>query len=141
VAAGPGLAGDPSSNFVYLSPPTAALEPAQYGQADNQIYVVPNPATVEKMQPWKLDPNNEDPTGTKIEFHHLPRSTGKVTIFTLSGDMVDELPFDGTTGNGSLTWDLVSRNGQDVTSGVYLYSVEADDSNFKRFVSKFVVIR
>jgi hypothetical protein len=40
-----------------------------------------------------------------------------------------------------VAWDLVSRNGQDVTSGVYLFSVEADDKNFKRFVGKFVVIR
>ena len=93
------------------------------------------------MKPWKLEPNNNDPTGTKVEFHHLPQSAGRLTIFTLGGDMVKELTFDGTTGNGSLAWDLVSRNGQDVTSGVYLFSVEADDKNFKRFVGKVVVIR
>jgi hypothetical protein len=105
------------------------------------VYVVPNPATPESMKPWTLEPNNDDPTGIKVEFHHLPYSTGKLTIFTLSGDMVTELPFDGTTGNGSIAWDLVSRNGQDVTSGVYLFSVETDDASFKRFVGKFVVIR
>jgi hypothetical protein len=141
VPTGSGLAGDPSSNFVYLNPPTDALKPANYGDAESEIYVVPNPATPESMQPWKLEPNNTDPTGTKIEFHHLPASSGTVTIFTLGGDMVKELPFDGRQGNGSLAWDLVSRNGQDVTSGVYMFSVEADDTNFKRFVGKFVVIR
>ncbi len=93
------------------------------------------------MAAWQLEPNNTDPTGSKIEFHHLPRSTGRVSIFTLAGDMVQELAFDGTTGNGSLRWDLVSRNGQDITSGVYMYSVEADDGRFKRFVGKFVVVR
>jgi hypothetical protein len=53
--------------------------------------------------------------------------------------MVIELPFDGRGGNGSLPWNLVSRNGQEVTSGVYLYAVEAE--RFERFVSRFVVIR
>jgi hypothetical protein len=140
-ATGPGLSGDPSSNFVYMNPPTNALAPANYGDAESEIYVIPNPATPESMKPWKLEPNNNDPTGTKVEFHHLPQTTGRLTIFTLGGDMVKELTFDGTTGNGTISWDLVSRNGQDVTSGVYLFSVEADDTNFKRFVGKFVVIR
>jgi hypothetical protein len=66
---------------------------------------------------------------------------GTIRIYTLSGDLVEELPFDGRTGVGTIEWDLVSRNGQDVTSGVYLYSVETDDENFKRFIDKFVVIR
>jgi hypothetical protein len=140
-ATGPGLAGDPSSNFIYLNPPTDATPREQAGDLESDIYVVPNPATPTSMKPWTLEPNNEDPTGVKIEFHHLPKSTGKVTVFTLAGDMVKELQFDGTSGNGSLAWDLVSRNGQDVTSGVYLFSVEADDTSFKRFVGKFVVIR
>jgi len=40
-----------------------------------------------------------------------------------------------------LIWDLLSRNGQDVTSGVYLFSVEPSDGRFPRTVGKFVVIR
>jgi hypothetical protein len=153
---GPGLAGDPNSNFQYINPPTNALQEARADQAQDEIFVVPNPATTQSMNAWKLQPNNDDPTGIKIEFHHLPNSRGKVTVYTLSGDMVVELPFDGTTGShypygrggigdqetyGSLSWDLLSRNGQEITSGVYLFSVEADKSDFKRFVGKFVVIR
>jgi hypothetical protein len=141
IATGAGLAGDPSSNFVYINPPTDASTPERASTAEGEVYVVPNPATPESMQPWTLAPNNDDPSGTKIEFHHLPHSTGRVSIFTLAGDMVKELTFDGTTGNGSLAWDLVSRNGQDITSGVYVYSVQADDGKFERFVGKFVVIR
>ena len=41
-----------------------------------------------------------------------------------------------------MKWDLVSRNGQDVTSGVYIYSVETDtNAAYKRKIGKFVVIR
>jgi len=113
----------------------------QTPHARDEIYVVPNPATPESMRAWTLEPNNIDPTGVKVEFHHLPQSTGRVAIYTLAGDLIKELTFDGTNGNGSVPWDLVSRNGQDVTSGVYLFAVDADDASFKRFVGKFVVIR
>jgi len=139
VAVGPGLAGDPSSNFVYLTPPTDALPPERWADASSEIYVVPNPATRQSLSDWQLQPNNDDPTGVKVEFHNLPRSRGRVSVFTLASDLVVELPFDGSTGNGTLAWDLLSRNGQEVTSGVYLYVVEAEQ--FDRVVGKFVVIR
>ena len=108
---------------------------------EGNIYVVPNPATTESMAAWALGPNNDDPTGIKVEFRNLPQSSGKVRIFTMAGDLVQELSFDGSLGVGSLKWDLVSRSGQDVTSGVYVFAVEADDNNFGRFIGKFVVIR
>jgi len=140
-AVGPGLAGDPAGNFQYATMTSTALPAERADQAAQEIYVVPNPATPASMAPWQLNPNNSDPTGIKVEFHHLPQSTGKVTIWTLAGDRVRELLFDGRGGNGTLGWDLVSRNGQDVASGVYLYTVESDAGAFERFVGKLVVIR
>jgi len=135
-----GKAGDPSSNFMYVQP-SSPSQPA-YSYDENQIYVVPNPATTESMAAWpQLAPNNDDPTGIKVEFRNLPAARGTVRIYTLSGDLVQELPFNGTTGVGTVVWDLVSRNLQDVASGIFLYTVECDDENFDRFIGKFVVIR
>jgi len=138
-AVGPGLAGEPSSNFGYIPPPSGGLAPEHFDQAENEIYVVPNPATPRSLKDWQLDPNHDDPTGVKVEFRHLPESHGKVTVFTLAGDRVVELGFAGRNGNGTVAWDLLSRNGQEVTSGVYLFTVEAD--HFDRFTGRFVVIR
>ncbi|MEE9271048.1 MAG: hypothetical protein V3V49_12395 [Candidatus Krumholzibacteria bacterium] len=134
-----GKIGDPSSNFVYVEPKSAS-QPA-YSYQEGNIYVVPNPATRESMAAWALAPNNDDPTGIKVEFRNLPQARGKILIYTLSGDLVKEIEFDGTGGVGTVKWDLVSRSAQDVTSGVYLYAVESEDANFARFVGKFVVIR
>jgi hypothetical protein len=138
---GPGLAGQPSGNFAYVVMPSTALPPERFAEAETEIYAVPNPVTRRTLEPWQLHPNNEDPTGLKVEFHHLPRAAGRVTIWTLSGDRVEDLPFDGRTGNGTAVWDLLSRNGQDVTSGVYLYTVEADAPGFERVIGKLVVVR
>jgi hypothetical protein len=55
--------------------------------------------------------------------------------------LVQVLYHDGRSGHGTLMWDLVSRNGQDVTSGVYLFAVEPDDGRLQETVGKFVVIR
>jgi hypothetical protein len=134
-----GKIGDPSSNFRFVEPRSPSQPAYDYREGD--IYVVPNPATTESMAAWTLAPNNDDPTGIKVEFRNLPMSTGTIRVYTLAGDLVEVLPFDGRSGVGTVEWDLVSRNGQDVTSGVYLYSVETEDSNFDRFIGKFVVIR
>jgi FlgD Ig-like domain len=94
------------------------------------------------MQPWSLSPNNDDPTGIKIEFHNLPADRGTVRIYTLAGDLVRVISFDGRSGDGTIKWDLVSRNGQDVMSGVYIFSVETDTNEaFKRKIGKFVIVR
>jgi hypothetical protein len=133
----PGLAGVPSSNFQYVEPQSSSL--AAYEYKERAIYVVPNPATRESMAAWALDPTNDDPSGTKVEFRNVPRSKGTIRVYTLAGDLVKEIHFNGHNGIGTVKWDLVSRNGQDITSGVYLYSVEAD--GFDRAIGKFTVIR
>jgi hypothetical protein len=96
-------------------------------------------------------PREEDPSGTKVLFVNLPKTKGTIHIYTLAGDLVKDLPFDGnvpadlqfgkdplTTGQGSVPWNLISRNGQKIVSGIYLYSVDTD---LGRQVGKFVVIR
>lgn len=139
-AFGEGKVGDPASNFVFVEPRVPSQPDYRYNADD--IYVVPNPATTQSMQPWTLSPNNDDPTGIKVEFRNLPADRGTIRIFTLAGDLVEEIPFDGRAGVGSAEWDLVSRNGQDVASGVYLFAVESDtNSAFARKIGKFVVIR
>ena len=137
----PGLANGPTANFAYVVPPTTALGPERFAQAEDEIYVVPNPVSRSSLQGWRLEPANDDPTGVKVEFHHLPRAVGQVTVFTLAGDRVVSLPFDGRSGNGTLVWNLLSRNGQEIASGVYLYVVEASDSRFHRVTGKFAVIQ
>jgi hypothetical protein len=129
----------PTAKFVYVEPISAAQEAEEYDE--REIYVVPNPVSSDRMEPWRLDPTNADPSGLKCEFRNLPACRSTVRIFTIAGDLVQTLHHDGRDGNGTLRWDLLTRNGQDIASGIYLFSVEPEQGPFGRTIGKFVVIR
>jgi hypothetical protein len=150
---GPGLAGDAQSNFAFAVPKAQAQTKDERDERGQDIYVVPNPATRESLAEFsQFSPNADDPTGVRVMFANLPRARNTIKIYTLAGDLVQTIEHDGTafgevgsegfsnTG-GSAFWNLVSRNGQEIVSGVYLYSVESSDPDFERVVGRFVVVR
>ncbi len=118
----------------------------------------------ERPSSWDLTPNSTDPTGTHIDFMGLPRGKWTIKIFTVSGDLVAELrstdPVNesirgtirdangnavpgynlqqDTVNDGQARWNLISRNGQDIVSGIYLFTVESGKDTQR---GKFVVIR
>jgi hypothetical protein len=113
---------------------------------------------------WDLTPNASDPTGTHVDFMGLPSGKWTVRIYTVAGDLVAELhsedavnadlrpPVVGSDGetrpgfnrqqdnadDGQARWNLISRNGQDVVSGIYVFTVESDQGQQR---GRFVVIR
>jgi hypothetical protein len=110
-------------------------------------FVVPNP--YRGHAEWDLHPDAADPSGTHVDFVNLPPSWSVVRIYTLSGDLVQEIrpadlepggkPQRQTPDDDQARWDLISRNGQEVVSGIYLFSVQTVDQG--SHVGKFVIIR
>jgi len=118
----------------------------------------------ERPSAWDLTPNATDPTGTHIDFMGLPAGSWKIRIYTVSGDLVAELhdsdPVNqslrgNVTGpdgkvrpgynrqqdnpnDGQARWDLISRNGQDIVSGIYMFVVDSKEGQQR---GKFIVIR
>jgi hypothetical protein len=118
----------------------------------------------ERPSSWDLTPNAADPTGTHIDFFGLPPGAWTIRIYTVSGDLVATLKSsdsvneslrpaitgeDGTSrpgynrqqdtpDDGQARWNLISRNGQDVVSGIYIFTVESGEGTQR---GKFVVIR
>ena len=139
---GEGLGGDPGSSFTHTTPGTVSQTAEEREREGVNIYVFPNPATRDALAEYQeLNPNGDDPTGVRVTFTNLPRANNTISIFTVSGDLVQEIRHDGTSGVGHTSWNLMSRNGQEIVSGVYLYTVQADDSRFEDFIGKFVVVR
>jgi len=139
---GAGQAGDPSSSFNNSEPATEAQTKADRDANGANIFVYPNPATREALNEFQeLLPNGDDPTGVRVRFANLPEARNTIEIFTMSGDLVETLNHDGTGGYGEATWNLISRNGQEIVSGIYLYVVSSDDGAFEDFIGKFVVVR
>lgn len=81
----------------------------------------------------------------RIHFINVP-DTCEINIYTLDGDLVRTLthhwppgPSDVLSGYSSkVSWDLISRNTQAVTSGIYIYRV---DSRLGSQVGKIVIIK
>ncbi len=139
---GAGQAGDPGSSFTNTSPGAVAQTAEERAQEGANIYVYPNPATRAALADFQeMFPNENDPTGVRVVFSNLPEAVNKIKIWTLDGDLVQEIEHDGTSGYGQQPWNLISRNGQEIVSGIYLFTVESDDDRFEDFIGKFVVIR
>jgi hypothetical protein len=114
----------------------AAIPGTNPVEKEGEVYVVPNPYYGSAA--WDLIPNPRDPTGTHVDFMNLPTGEWTIKVYTVAGDLVRVLENDGSESIGQVRWDLVSRNGQDVVSGLYLFTVE---SRFGTQIGKFVILR
>ncbi|MDD3642253.1 MAG: hypothetical protein PHQ19_02155, partial [Candidatus Krumholzibacteria bacterium] len=139
IPSGPGRFASPAANFLHVRARSDAQDLDSFDRHD--VFVVPNPVTAGSMAPWSLEPNNADATGLRCEFRNLPACPSTIRIYTIAGDLVQTIHHDGSEGNGTAPWNLLSRNGQDVTSGVYLFNIEPGDGRFPRTIGKFTVIR
>ncbi len=132
------LAGRPSARETQMVVPTWGASERQSG-----VFVVPNPFVQNDLSVtpwgWQLTPSDADPTGTRIAFAGLPEGHNVITIFTLAGERVQTIEHTSWGEHGTAFWNLVSRNGQDVTAGVYLFSVRTEGRGNQ--VGRFTIIR
>ena len=105
----------------------------------DDVKAVPNPYVVTNVFEQPLPPQVRGRGERIINFINLPPES-KIHIYTASGNHVRSLQHDGTLLNGSVTWDLRTKEGLDVAFGVYFYVVEADKIGEKKF-GKLAIIK
>jgi len=95
--------------------------------SNSDAYVFPNPINM-----------SENP---EIYFANLTQNA-IITIQTLDGAEIIKLYEND--GNGGLEWDGKDRNGKDLPTGIYIFTVEGtnkDDENVFTETKKFVILR
>lgn len=103
----------------------------------DKIAVVPNPYV--GAASW--EPPNLFRSGRgerRVYFIHLP-SRCTIRVFTVSGALVTTIEHDATVDNGQEMWNLVSKDGMDISYGIYIYHVEAPGVG--ETIGKFAVIK
>jgi hypothetical protein len=135
----------------------AIPNPAAGEFAANKVYVYPNPYRVEAA--WDRGKQTRD---HYLWFTNLPPHC-MVRIYTLSGDIVYETEFVGSTYQGggtrgvydpaheldvdpptmsgtTLAWNMITRMGQAAATGLYMYSVENLNGGTKT-LGKFLIVK
>ena len=91
----------------------------------DDIQVVPNPYVVANNMEAPLPPAITSGRGERrIEFRKLP-SDATVHIFTSNGTLVRILKPSDNMHNGTLAWNLKTRENLDVAFGIYFYVIES----------------
>ena len=92
----------------------------------DEIQVVPNPYVVANNMEAPLPPSITSGRGERrIEFRKLP-TDAKVHIFTSAGAHIITLNHGGNIHDGTLAWNLKTKENLDVAFGVYFYIVESE---------------
>ena len=91
----------------------------------DEIQVVPNPYITANVMESPLPPTVSSGRGERrIEFRKLPLDA-RVHIFSTDGSLVRTLRQSTDLHNGTIAWDLRSKENLDVAYGVYFYVVES----------------
>ena len=129
------------ANATLAYPLTSADEVQKQGLG---VIVFPNPYRIDGGYA-RVGYENRDRTKSAersraVHFANLPHVC-TIRIYTLSGDLVQEIKHDKPDGGPEAmqeTWNLISRNTQSITSGVYLWSVQ---SEMGEQLGKLVIIK
>lgn len=118
-----------------LHPNIYWINPPHFSQDDlSRIRIVPNPYNINdpllESQGWT------DQRG--IQFFNLP-GTVTIKIFTENGDLVQTIEHDSPVSSGYVFWDMITRNQQVISSGVYIVVFQKPDGAVS--YQKFIVVR
>ncbi len=148
------------------------IAPLESGRSQNRTFAIPG-GPAEKVGSVRVFPNpyrgdaawdGSLPRDRYLWFVNLPANC-TIKIYTLAGDLVDTIEFDGSTydateirgifdptdtrnpesdipvlSGGMAAWDLISRADQGIATGLYIFAVK-DHKTGDTQLGKFLVLR
>jgi len=102
------------------------------------IRVVPNPYVATNVMEPAVS-NQFLNQRRRLLFTNIP-AQARIKIFTVSGILVDEITVNNSPQDGTVHWDMLTREGLEIAAGMYLYHVESLETGDKK-LGKFAVIK
>jgi len=102
----------------------------------DNVAVVPNPYT--GAASWEPNSNSVGRGERRIFFIHLPNEC-TIRIYTMGGKLVDTIEHNSTIDDGQEPWNLVSKDGMDISYGIYIYHVDAP--GIGETIGRFAIIK
>lgn len=128
---------DRHDTFEFTVAGNAVSDQKARDELDN-IYVVPDPyIAVNRLERRVYNPD-EGRGERRIDFVNLPRQC-TISIFTASGRFVQKIVHQASEDNRRAIWNLRTKDGLEIASGMYFYAVEAPGVGVK--TGKFAVIK
>lgn len=127
-----------SDRFTFVSEVPAYNAGSAEAQME-RVKAVPNPYVVTNVFEQPLPSQIRGRGDRVINFINLPPKS-KIYIYTSAGAHVRTIEHDGDLLDGSLSWDLRTKEGLDVAYGVYFYVVEAEGVGTKKY-GKLAIIK
>ena len=116
---------------------SAKIDDASTDGWQDRIRVVPNPYIVAAS--WESVNRFVSGRGERrIDFIHLPEEAD-IRIYTIRGDHIRTLHHNGGIFDGSVSWDLRTKEGLDISYGVYIYHIDA--GKLGESIGKFAIIK
>ena len=103
----------------------------------DDIKVVPNPYVATNVMETAVS-NQFLNQRRSLMFTNVP-AQALIKIFTVSGVLVDEIIINNSPEKGIVHWDMLTREGLEISAGMYLYHIKAETGNEK--IGKFAVIK
>ncbi|MCF6238755.1 MAG: hypothetical protein L3J79_08085 [Candidatus Marinimicrobia bacterium] len=103
----------------------------------DKVRVVPNPY----LGAASWESVNRFATGRgerRIDFIHLPTEC-EINLYTIRGDHIQTLNHDGNIFDGTVSWDLRTKEGLDIAYGIYIYHIDAGKAG--ETVGKLAIIK
>ncbi len=102
------------------------------------IKVVPNPYVMTNMMEEAVS-NAFLNQRRRLLFTHIPADC-IIKIFTVSGVLVDEIVVSNVPENGTIHWDMQTRENLEIAAGMYIYYVESNETGDSK-LGKFAIIK
>jgi hypothetical protein len=124
--------------LVFTTHPANALDPSKLKTDMDSIRVVPNPYIATNLMETAVQNKNLNQR-RQLLFTHIPANC-VISIYTPSGVLVERIDVANAPADGTVHWDLLSREDLEIAAGMYIYHVKSNATG-KETLGKFAVIK